>query len=123
MENGVAGSIFTKGNIKGLIGELYPYHEKSEKNCCCDYSYLLSWSHFLLFYDNRDTESGSQEIGIGLSGPIFTQMIYIKISIENDIHTLQDGNTILCQLFIFMEPEQFFYYSAITEKLNLSHEK
>ena len=27
---------------------------------------------FLLFYDNQDTGSESQEIGIGVAGPIFT---------------------------------------------------
>ena len=42
---------------------------------------------------------------------------------DNDIHTAQDRSKILCQLFIFMELDPFYYHFVITKTMNLSQAK
>ena len=41
----------------------------------------------------------------------------------NDVHTTYYGSKILCQFFIFMELDPFYYYFVITNTLNLSNVK
>ena len=74
---------------------------------------------YVLFYNNKDIESNSGDIEIGVARPIFTQIIPESLW-DNNIHTLQYWRKILCQLMIFMEPELFPYYFVITKTLNFS---
>ena len=43
------------------------------EKCSCNYSYLFSWSHFLPCCYYKDIEYESDDIGIGVSEPVFTQ--------------------------------------------------
>ena len=54
---------------------------------------------------------------------IFTHKKTSKDIWENGIHTLQDGRNILCQFFISMELQPFYYYFVFTKTLIWSKEK
>ena len=56
------------------MAQLYPYSTIWEKNIVSIINIYGSRSIFLLFYDNQDNESESQEIEICISGPILTHM-------------------------------------------------
>ena len=51
-----------------MISILYKINEKSG----CNYSYLWSYSPFLIFFDHQDTEYESRGLKIGVVGPVFT---------------------------------------------------
>ena len=58
------------------MGKLYPNSTRWKKNIVVFLHLFGARSNLSLFYDHRDNESDSQEIKIGISGPIF---ILLKI--------------------------------------------
>ena len=73
IEIGVAGSIFTKKNIKGPMGQGYPYPTIWEEILWPLFIFIELESFFYYFIDHIDTESESIEMEIGVAGLIFTQ--------------------------------------------------
>ena len=69
IEIGVAGPIFTNWNIKGSVGQLYPYSTTLEKNIVGIIHVYSARSIYLLFYDNPDTKSNSCEMEMSIYQP------------------------------------------------------
>ena len=63
----------TEKNIKGYMGQRYPYSTKWMKNIMVIVQIYGARSVFLLFCDHQDTESESHEMEYGVALPIFTQ--------------------------------------------------
>ena len=57
MEIGVAEPKFTQKNIKGSMGQQYPYATRWLKNMVVILHIYVDRDIFLLSYDNLDTES------------------------------------------------------------------
>ena len=49
-------------NIKGSMGQLYPYFTRWEKNIVTIIHIYRAGAFFFLFYDNQDTESEPQNM-------------------------------------------------------------
>ena len=79
---GVAGPVINHENIKGVMGQRYPYSTIREQNIVAILRIYGARSIILLFWDHQDTESELQEIEIGVTGPIFIHK-NIKVSMKH----------------------------------------
>ena len=62
IEIGVAGPIFTEKNIKGSMGQTYPYSTRWKQNIVSILNIYEARAILLLFFYHQDTESESCEI-------------------------------------------------------------
>ena len=72
MEIGVYGPILTQKNIKGSMGQLYPYSTKWVKNIVVIIHIYGATAILLLFCYHQDTEPESWEMDTGVSVTMFT---------------------------------------------------
>ena len=65
--NSVAGPIFTNKNIKGYMGQQYPYSTRWEQNIVAIIHIYWGRVISLLLCDHQETESESYEMEIGVA--------------------------------------------------------
>ena len=77
---------------------------------------------FILFYDDQDTESGSREMKIGVSGQIFTQK-NVKVSLGKPYPYPKIWDKSIVVIIHLHGARAMFYYFMVTKTPNLSHLK
>ena len=122
MEIGVAGPIFTQKNIGGFMGQRYPYPTRWEKIILVIIHIYGALAIFILLYDNKDNESESGYLEIGVSVPISTHKnTKDSMGQKYPYSTIWEKN-VVATLHIH-GARAISYYFVIANTLNMVHVK